>query len=160
MGENRFAAKYAAGAIRTSQEIVDLVIEARKEKKAIRLYCVGQMGQISAFYLTSKSRYVRNKRERDGSSSLIGPAYDEVTGFNDHAFGKHTGTNRRWHKSRILAGTYDLGGSSGFSPEHRLFTNRLLAERYGEALKADPEYVAGVKAHWARCRTMFSGWFA
>ncbi len=133
---NKFAEKYAVGAIAHSKELIDLVIEARKEKKAIRLWRVEQMGHISPFYLTSRSRYISNSRRDDGSFlSVLRPAYNRVTGYVDHASIGYRGTRRRWFRTEILIGSYDIDGSSSYEPEHRIFTSKIAADRYSARCK-------------------------
>lgn len=127
------------GAIKTSNDLKDLIIEARKEKKTIPLYEVKQMGVITIFYLTSESKYIKNETTK---GSCVGSSFDKVTGYQEY--------EDQLIKTYILIGSFCIDGT-GYGSEFRLFTNRCLAEEYSQRLRNDPKYVQSVKEHWARC---------
>lgn len=141
-----FWKEYPAGAIKHRQEVLDLIIEARKEKKAIRLYAVEQSGHLREMFLTSKSRMVKPKED----GMCTGPRFYMV----EHTRTLYNGYNRKeYYESHILMGSYDIGVPN--DTEHRLFTNRKLAEQYSETLKNSKEYLQEVKEHHERCNRMF-----
>lgn len=138
---SKWSNRYPAGSIKTREEFRDLVIEARKGKKAIRIYLVEQMGHMREVFLTSKSQMHKP------TESVPGDAF-----FKCHVMAKIS-SPKEYYPTDILMGSYSIGVMS--SEHHRAFTNRMSAEQYASELKNDPEYVAEVKAHWARCERLF-----
>ena len=132
---------YAHGAIKTRNELLDLIIEARKEKKAIRLYAVIQGGYFSELFLTSKSKI------------------DGVSGLEkfDHWQRSPLASERFWKTYSCLG---DLNIEGGGHNCHQLFANRRLALAYSEQLKADAEYQAAVKDWHRHCDTLFGNRWA
>lgn len=148
---SKWSWKYPPGAITTREVLQDIIIEARKERKAIRLYGVCQMGHFETWFLTSKSRL--NKPESkvglcSGDSFYSVPAY-KLSSFTSRHEPKH-----RFYRDKFLCGSYSIGTLS--NEYHRMFQNARLAREYAEELKNDPEYVLSVKEHWARCEKAFS----
>lgn len=137
--------KHPPGAIRFRRELLDLVIEARKEKKAIRIYLVSQSGYMSEFFITSKSRMSKPKHETGLAS---GSSFYSVNGWRKSHF-----RDNGYYKSEILTGSYNIECSS--SSNHCAFTNFLSAKKYSDHLKDDAAYVACVKAHHAWCNKIF-----
>lgn len=141
--------RYPPGAIRSREQLRDLIIEARKERKAIRLYAVEQMGHVAEFYVTPKSRLSKPEYE---SGLCSGEAFYSVDGYRGcQSYGP--GAKNRYYKYKLLCGSYSVGCMS--NEHHRLFQNRQHAENYSRALKDDAEYVLSVKEHWARCDMIF-----
>lgn len=139
---SKWSMKYPAGSIKTREEFRELVIQARKGKKAIRIYLVEQIGHVREVFITSKSQMQKP------TESLPGDAF-----FKCHVMAKSSFPPKGYYPSDILLGSYSIGVMS--SEHHRAFTNRRSAEQYSNELKNDPEYVAEVKAHWARCERLF-----
>jgi hypothetical protein len=130
------------GCISSRQELLDLIIECRKEKKAMRLWEVCQMGNMSEIFLTSKSRIIPPDEKGLGS-------YSKVPCWKRHGF-----NGKRFYKTDFLPASYHIF-ESNFDEEHALFTNKRLATGYSDRLKNDPAYVAAVKRHWADCDRLF-----
>lgn len=138
------------GRIKTRDELVDLIIEARKEKKAVRIWTVAQSGYLSPFFITSKSRL--EKPDESAGYSRDDNFY-EVKGYKLSTFGNRTRAEDRYYRDRILTGSYNIGCNGG--SHHYAFTNRVLAERYSETLKTDPIYTQYVKDWHAYCDRTF-----
>lgn len=153
---DRTDAPAPVGAIRTRQEVRDLVIEARKEKKAIRIWTVTQSGHLDCFYLTSKSRLHKPEDLGLRYTSENDHAFWHVDAVVDHSCIGMKGTNSRWFKKHELLGSYNIEASGGNC--HYAFTSKLAASRYSEELKNDARYQQSVKEHHERCARMFSGW--
>lgn len=147
--ESKWSFKYPPGAVKTRDELRDLIIEARKEKKAIRLYAVGQMGHLRVYYLTSTSQLQKPKYK---TGLCSGDSFYSTAAYVDHSCIGHNKTNNRWFKDQILCGSYSIGTMS--SEHHRLFTNKMHAENYATELKNDAEYVKSVHEHWEWCSRM------
>lgn len=141
---SKWSNRYPPGSIKTREEFRDLVIEARKGKKAIRIYLVEQMGHLREVFLTSKSQLTKSNVESLKSD-------ERQMRCHVMAHGLYKG--ERYYPTYILMGSYSIGVMS--SEHHRAFTNRMSAEQYASELKNDPKYVAEVKAHWARCESLF-----
>lgn len=132
------------GAIKTQGELTDLIVEARTEKKAIRLYAVEQGGHFSEVFLTSKSKCFANETS---------PDIYQVKLWARSPFGQA----RFCRSSRCLG---DLNIASKTKParfynRHMLFSNRKLAEAYSTCLKNDLAYQREIREHHARCARMF-----
>lgn len=132
---------YAHGAIKTRNELLDLIIEARKEKKAIRLYAVTQGGYFNELFLTSKSKI-------DGDPDL-----EKFTHWSRSVM-----PGRRFWKSYSCLGDLNIG--CGGHNRHQIFANRRLALAYSEQLKADVGYQEAVKAWHQHCDTLFGNRWA
>lgn len=135
---------YAKGAIKTRAELLDLVIEARKGKKAIRLYSVEQGGHFGEHALTSRS-----KIETHASTD-----YDFVT---LHTLSRYSG----WYKTERCLGDLNIveknGRHSGHN-RHQLFSNRRSAEEYAAKLAADAPYQQAIKDFHKRMDNIFNRW--
>lgn len=141
-----------AGRIKTREELQDLIIEARKEKKAIRIYLVEQSGHMAEFFITSRSRL--NKPEYDeGSCSDDG--FYSVNGKKLAYWERRKPPAQRYYSDRILCGSYSIGVPAYSGAPHYAFTNRLLAERYSLFLKTHKEYMRYVKDWHAYCSRAF-----
>jgi hypothetical protein len=139
-----------AGRIKTRGELLDLIIEARKEKKAIRLYLVEQSGHLGEFFITSQSRLSKPKYETGLAS---GPNFYSVNGRKLAYWERDAAPKRRYYSYEILTGSYNIevDGSS----DHYAFTNRALAERYSNFLKNDAAYMRYVREWHAYCDKVF-----
>jgi hypothetical protein len=132
-----------AGRIKTREELQDLVIEARKERKAIRIYLVEQSGHLAEFFLTSKSRLNKPESE-DGLCS--GPNFYKVEGKRLASWERHKAPRHRYYSSHILCGSYAIGVPAHDGAPHYAFTNRKFAERFSLYLKTHKEYMQYVTA--------------
>lgn len=141
------------GAIRTRNEIGDLVIEARKEKKAIRVWTVTQSGYLSCFYITSKSRLHKPDDKPHMKDYANDPSFWYVSAFHDHANIGYRTTNKRWFRHDEIMGSYNIESFGGNC--HYAFTSKIAALRYSEELKNDEAYLLFVKQHHDRCKRMF-----
>ncbi len=141
--KDRSDAPAPLGAIQKREEIIELVIEARKEKKAIRVWTVTQSGHLSCFYITSKSRL--HKADTAGQW--------KVDCYHDHSLIGMKQTNDRWFKHYELMGSYNIESCGGNC--HFAFTSRIAAKRYSEELKNDNDYIQSVKEWHDRCDRMF-----
>lgn len=143
------------GAIKSMEEMRDLIIEARKEKKAIRIYTVNQGGRLGTFYIISKSRIYKKGSpfpDRMGLNRGINDIGDVIEpAIHDHSCINMRGTNRRWFKSHEFIDSY-----TGDYTEHRMFTNKQHALNYSNKLKNDPVYQQEVKDWHAYCDKMFN----
>ena len=136
---------YPAGAIKTQAELQDIVTEARKEKKAIRLYEVSQGGHFSELFITSKTRIEPGKHSPD------------IMGFE--YFRKASWGDKRLYKTHGCLGDLNITdkcGRRGGHNRHMLFSNRELARRYAQQLSTDKQYLAAVERHHAECDRLFS----
>lgn len=141
-----------AGRIKTRDELRDLIIEARKEKKAIRVYLVEQSGHISQFFITSKSRLKKPEVE-EGLCS--GDNFYEVNGRKLAYWQKHRAPQHRYYSDRILCGSYGIGVPQYGGSPHYAFVSRQLAERYALFLKTHRGYMQYVKDWHAYCERAF-----
>lgn len=143
------------GRIKNRAELLDLIIEARKEKKAIRIYLVQQSGYLSEFFITSRSRLHKPECE---SGLCSGPNFYKVNGKQLSAFGNRRHPKDRYYSTDILTGSFNI--ESDGSADHYAFTNRALAERYSNFLKNDAAYTKYVREWHAYCDRSFSrmGW--
>lgn len=136
---------YPVGAIKTQGELQDIVTEARKKKKAIRLYEVSQSGYFSELFITSKSRI----EAKPTSPDLLSLSY----------FMRSTSGRKRYFKTTGCLGDRNVvdkhGRHSGHN-RHFLFANKALAQRYANELSTDADYIAAVKRHHAECERLFS----
>lgn len=144
-----FALRHAVGAITTAYDLAELIREARTDRKAIRIWRVQQLGRIEPFYLTSRSELVRDTQFTKGGHADTVQAFDAITGFVDHLRLGFSDTKRRWTRSEIRMGTFNIDGCSSRPTEMRLFTSAMLALRYSQALRSDAEYVTMVAAYHA-----------
>lgn len=130
---------YAPGAIKNRAQLLDIIIEARKSKKAIRLYAVEQGGYFSELFLTSKSTIVQDA------------AYEKFS-----CFAKSSWSGARYYRSHRYLGDLNIVAKDGRQPghnRHQLFSNRRHATEYAEKLKGDAGYQQAVKEWHARCST-------
>lgn len=142
--------EYPPGAIKSREELRDIITEARKEKKAIRLYSVSQSGSFGILYLTSKSRLKKPKKE---TGLCSGDSFYSVAVIKEVTWRDRSGTAERFRRDELLCGTYSIGVNP--SAEHRLFTNRTHAENYSKKLKSSKAYMQYVDAWHAYCAKMF-----
>ncbi len=141
-----------AGRIKTREELLDLIIEARKGKKAIRIYLVEQSGHMAQFFLTSKSRLSKPEAE-EGLCS--GPNFYSVNGKKLAGWERRRAPKHRYYSDKILCGSYGIGVAQYLGSPHYAFTNRLHAERYSLFLKTHPAYTKYVKDWHAYCAENF-----
>src|ERR1700744_4679569 len=135
---------YPTGAIRTQRELQDVVTEARREKKAIRLYQVSQGGYFKEMFLTSKSKIFSTET----SPHIKQLAYHM----------RSTWSSRRYYPVTLWLAdnnVTDNNGKEGGYNRHMLFTNRKAALAYSEQLKNDKTYQAEVKAWHDHCSRIF-----
>lgn len=80
--------QWPTGAIRGNENLMDLVIEARKEKKAIRLYAVQQSGFITTLYICSKTKMYKAGQDRRGIKELEFTDHGDILYpiFQDYSF--------------------------------------------------------------------------
>lgn len=139
---------YAKGAIKTRAELLDIVIEARKSKKAIRLYSVEQGGYFGEHALTSRS-----KIETHASTD-----FDFIT---LHTFSRSRCSNKGWYKTERCLGDLNIveknGRHSGHN-RHQMFSNRRCAEEYAAKLAADAPYQQAIKDFHKRMDGIFGRW--
>jgi hypothetical protein len=141
------------GAVRLRQEIIDLVIEARKTKRPVRLYLVQQSGYLSEFFITSKSRL--HKPEAGGYGLCEGPSFYKLTGMSKSGFGSRKRPQDRYYKGDVLMGSFNIEADGG-AFHHRAFTNRKLAEEYSAVLKSDEIYCKYVRDWHSYCSSAFA----
>jgi hypothetical protein len=154
-GRNRPACPEIAppdGRIRTREELRDLIIEARKERKAIRIYLVEQSGHMSQFFLTSKSRLEKPEHEHGLCS---GDNFYSVKGKKLAGWERRLEPKHRYYSDRILCGSYGIGVQQYGGSPHYAFTNRILAERYSLFLKTHKAYAQYVRDWHAYCANVF-----
>ena len=130
------------GCISSREQLTDLIIEARKTKRVVRLWEVCQMGAMGEIFLTSKSRIIAPDEKGFGCHSKA-PCWRR-SGYG----------TKKFYKTDFLPASYSIF-ESNFDQEHALFTNKRLAEEYSNRLKNNPAYVAAVKRHWAECDRLF-----
>lgn len=139
---------YAKGAIKTRAELLDLVIEARKGKKAIRLYSVEQGGHFGEHALTSRSK-IETHALTD---------YDFIA---LHTLSKYGGGKPEWYRNERCLGDLNIveknGRHSGHN-RHQLFSNRRCAEEYAARLAADAPYQQAIKDFHKRMGSIFNRW--
>lgn len=160
MPNGKYANHWPAGAIRSKEELMDLVIEARKEKKAIRIHTVNQSGYMSVFYIYSKTKLYKTGTPHPNPvlSGISCPSDVLYPVFHDHSrITKHRGV-QRWFKTDEHPASYGIDDRYG--TDHRMFTNKMHAENYSELLKNDPEYLEEVRQWHAKCNKLFRdiGW--
>lgn len=141
-----------AGRIKTREELQDLIIEARKERKAIRIYLVEQSGHVTEFFITSRSRLNRPEHQ-DGLCS--GQNFYRVDGKKLASWERHKAPSLRYYSDHILCGSYAIGVPAHDGAPHYAFTNRQLAERFSLYLKTHKEYQRYVKDWHAYVGQMF-----
>lgn len=148
---------YPTGALRTREEVLDLVIEARKEKKAIRIYTVNQGGHLDCFYIYSKTK-LHKKGAPDPTPYPLkkGVLFDMLYPIvHDHRSISSSKTNKRWFKWHEYIGSYGIKDGSPYPTEHRMFTNKRAAEEYSTLLQNDREYQEGIVRWHKYCNKMF-----
>lgn len=138
-----YAVERPKGRIKTLAELQDIIIEARKEKKAIRLWGVQQLGHLEEIFLTSKSKII--KPEKPGEFGH----YNTVP-----CWMRSPSPRERWYKYHFLPASYGIHDSK-YDTEFALFTNKRLAMEYSERLKSDPKYIASVRRWHDRCAIIF-----
>lgn len=140
---------YAPGAIKTRAELNDLLAEAGKSKRAIRLYAVGQSGHKEELFITSKTRV--QIRTYDS-----GWQYEFFTPWT-----RSTISGKRYFQYDRSLADLNIQGKlkAGGHNRHQLFRNKRCADEYAVMLKADPAYIASVKRHHERCSEIFRDWF-
>lgn len=146
-----------AGRIKTREELLDLIIEARKGKKAIRIYLVEQSGYMSQFFLTSKSKL--NKPDSE-SGLCSGPSFYRVNGRKLSTWKRRSEPKHRYRPDDILCGSYGIGVPQFGGSPHYAFTNRIAAERYSLFLKTHKAYIQYVSDWHRYCDRSFSGWMS
>lgn len=149
--------EWPTGSFKSVEEVLDLVIEARKTKRAIRIYTVCQSGHISVFYITSKTKLYRpGGKHPDPVFSIDNVNHVLYPTFHDHyrsGMWRSSKTNERWYKTHELLESYGI--KTNYQTEHRMFTNKRAATEYSAKLKADPIYIEDV-AEWHKyCHRMF-----
>lgn len=147
--QSKWSFKYPPGAISSRDDLLGYVIEARKTKRAFRLYVVEQMGAVGEFIVTPRSKLIKAPLD---APICRGPVFDKLPAWRHFKSGRGK-ISDRYYRSDILMGSYSVGVMS--SEHHRMFLNKRHAENYASELKSDPEYVLSVKEHWARCKQMF-----
>lgn len=150
--------QFPAGALRRVQDVLDLVIEARKEHKAIRIWTVEQAGYLSCFYIISRTKlYHPGGKHPD-------PVYSSIDNINhvlyptisDHSSIGYKKTNNRWFKTHTLCESFGI--EIHYPTEHRMFTNYKLALQYSNQLKNDKIYLEDVAQWHAYCAKIFSSY--
>lgn len=145
------------GAIRSVEEMLDLVIEARKTKRAIRIYTVNQGGSLSTFYIYSKTKLYRpGGKHPNPNWGIDNVNYVLYPIVKDHSCIGYKTTNRRWFKSDEILESFIPALSKYPAVEHRMFTNKMAAEKYSKALSSDPIYMNEVREWHAYCYRMFN----
>lgn len=152
--DRRTEMKPPAGAILYRQEIRDLVIEARKGKKAIRVYTVTQGGRLDCFYIYSRSRLHKPEDAGLSFTSENDPGQWFVDVIDDHACIGRKKTNDRWFKTKEVLGSYNIESFGGNC--HYAFTSKLAAQAYSNELKNDATYQQYVKDWHAHCDKLFA----
>ena len=138
------------GRIKTRAEMRDLIIEARKEKKAIRVYLVEQSGYLTEFFITSRSRLEKPQSE---SGICSGSNFYRVKGRKLANWKRDASLAARYYAVEILMGSYNIEANGG--NDHYAFTNRALAERHSKFLQTDAAYCKYVKDWHAYCDHTF-----
>lgn len=134
---------------------MDLVIESRKTKKAIRLYTVEQSGHISEYFITSKTQHYKkgSPDPKPGYQGIDSVADQIYPVYRKWSFKGNSGPFKdRYNRDNLFYGQHVL---DDYSSEFRLFTNKMAATNYSETLKNDPEYVEEVKRWHAHCNNLF-----
>lgn len=142
---------YAPGAIKSRAELTDLIAEAGKSKRAIRIYAVEQSGHQSDLFITSKTPF--QIRTFDG-----GWQYEFFDPWTRSVWSKkrYYKCDRSLSDLNITGKVTKLGGHN----RHQLFRNKRCADEYAAALSTDAEYLRSVAAHHAKCARIFGelGW--
>lgn len=141
-----------AGRIKAREELLDLIIEARKGKKAIRIYLVQQSGYMNEFFITSRSRLEKPEHE-DGLCS--GDNFYSVNGRQLATYGSRKCPKDKYYKTEILCGSFGIGVPQYGGSPHYAFTNRIAAERYSLFLKTHKAYAQYVRDWHAYVSDMF-----
>lgn len=146
--------QFPAGSLQRVQDVLDLVIEARKERKAIRIWTVGQSGYLSCFYILSKTKLYRpGGKHPDPNYSIDNVNHVLYPTVSDHPSVGYRKTNDRWFKTHELCESYGI--MTRFESEHRMFTNYKLALQYSNTLKNDKTYIEDVARWHSYCERMF-----
>ena len=147
--------EYPTGALQRVEDVLDLVIEARKSRKAIRIYTVNQSGHIRIFFLTSKTKLYRPGGKHpdshfsiDNVNHVLYPIYDDYGSLG------YTIPKERWMRNHQLLESYGI--KSRFQTAHRMFTNKMAAGEYSQTLKNDPQYMKEVREWHDFCNELFS----
>lgn len=143
--------EYPSGAIRTYHELNDLLAEAGKTRRAIRLHIVEQGGHQSEFIVTRKSRVAAGKHA---------PDIFFINGWASSRWSRSPAAKDRWYKTERALGDLNIlarNGRSGGHNRHMLFRNRRAANEYADSLRHDAAYQASIKQFHARCDKMFGG---
>lgn len=142
---------YAPGAIKTRAELNDLLAEAGRTKRAIRLYAVEQGGHMSELFITSRTKVTIT-------------TYD--SGWQYEAFDAWTRSSsfkERWFKyDRSLADLNIQGkvAGKGGHNRHQLFRNHRSAEDYAAQLRNDAGYQQAIKDFHKRIDRVFGAFWA
>lgn len=142
---------YAPGAIKTRAQLTDLIAEAGKTKRAIRLYAVEQGGHMSELFITSRTKITIKTFDS-------GWQYES---FKPWARSTSTWSKERYYQSeRSLADLNILGktGKPGGHNRHQLFSNRRLADEYAAKLRGDARYQQAIKDFHRRMYDEASRW--
>lgn len=145
---------WPTGSLKRIEDILDLVIEARKTKRAIRVYTVTQLGYIDEFYLTSKTKLYRPGATHPTHSDILCQCHTLYPVFDDHSCIGRLKTNTRWFRTDELLESYGVGNVR-YSTEHRMFTNQRAALEYSQFLKNDPVYIQEVREWHDHCAELF-----
>ena len=139
------AIQYPAGAVKTHAELTDLIAEAGKTRRAIRLHLVEQGGYQASIIVTGKTRIVASQ----GFGTPI---------YSFEGWAKATWRPYGWYKSHRCLGDLNIAdktGRSGGHNRHMLFRNKRCADEYAHQLQNDPVYQQEVREHHARCARAF-----
>lgn len=142
---------YAPGAIKTRAQLTDLIAEAGKTRRAIRLYAVEQGGHMSELFITSKTKITIQTFDSGWQYESFKP------------WARSTWSKERYFQSeRSLADLNIRGktGKPGGHNRHQLFSNRRLADEYATKLRNDAQYQQAIKDFHGRIDKMFGGWLA
>ena len=151
MRGTKFCGRYPAGSIRYTQELLDLLEEAKTEKTEITLYSVQQMGFISKYIICPESEFILNS-----SPHLEGPGFNKITCWTAFEYEDRS----KWLFSYFLLGSYCVDDPmDNCGGEFRLFTSEMLAKKYAVELVSDSTYVKAVKAHHEKCERLFDSEF-
>lgn len=149
--------QWPIGSIRGYEQLMDLVIEARKERKAIRLYTVEQSGYIQKIYIYSKTKLYKVGQARPKGCEYTDHGSILFPVFEEYNFKAGKPLIERMRKDFFFCDQHILGKHNS---EFRLFSNRKAAEEYSNHLKTNKLYIQDVADHHSRCNEMFRniGW--
>jgi len=147
--------EYPTGALQRVEDVLDLVIEARKSRKAIRIYAVVQSGYIRTFFLTSKTKLYRpGGKHPDPHFSIDNVNHVLYPIYADYGSLGYTIPKKRYMRGHELLESFGI--NSRFESAHRIFTGRIAAEVYSQKLQHDSQYMKEVREWHAFCDELFS----